>query len=188
MKIKTDEAKFIELLVHAVNKLAGQGRGMSTKINKILYFCDFAHVRKTGDPITGYEYQKLPQGPAPRALVPVRDQLVANGTLSSTATTDEFGYNHHIFSASRPADLSVFNNSERQTIDGVVSKIASMSAREVSDLSHQDAGWQMATVGQSIPFASAYIGEDNAVPDRLLDQLEASAKKITAKLGPRIAG
>lgn len=67
MRTTVEESKFIELLVHAANSLGDSKRGMSTKLNKILYFCDFAHVRRTGDPITGFEYQKLPQGPAPRA-------------------------------------------------------------------------------------------------------------------------
>jgi len=130
MQVKTDEPKFVELFVHAVNALDGQERGMATKLNKILYFSDFAHVRRTGDPITGFDYQKLRQGPAPRAFLPVRDRLIADGTLSMRATTDAFGYNHHIFSASREADLDVFDDSERETLGAVVARIVRMSARE----------------------------------------------------------
>lgn len=188
MRTKPDEAKFVELFVHAVNALAGQERGMATKINKILYFSDFAHVRRTGDPITGFDYQKLRQGPAPRALVPVRDRLVTDGTLVMRSVTDEFGYNHHIFKAARSADLSVFGDLERKTIDAVVTRISSMSAREVSDLSHEDAGWQMVDLGDSIPYAAAYIGSDVEPPERLRDELEASARHMASKLGPRLAG
>lgn len=188
MQVQRNEAKFIELVVHAVNALAGQERGMATKLNKILYFSDFAHVRRTGDPITGFDYQKLRQGPAPRAFVPVRDRLVADGTLSIRPITDEFGYTHHIFTASRNADLSVFGDTERETLNAVVTKIISMSAREVSDLSHEDAGWQMVSLGDSIPYASAYIGEDSELPDRLLAQVQVSANKMSSKLGDRLAG
>ena len=63
-----------------------------------------------------------------------------------------------------------------------------MSAREVSDLSHEDAGWQIVSLGESIPYSSAYIGEDTEVPERLLEGVRASAQSITAKLGSRIAG
>ena len=99
MRVMKDEAKFVELLVHAVNTLASQERGMATRLNKILYFCDFAHVRRFGDPITGFDYQKLRQGPAPRAFAPVRDRLLADGTLSLRVSTDAIGYTHHIFRA-----------------------------------------------------------------------------------------
>ena len=187
MQVKLDEAKFVELFVHAVNALGGQERGMATKLNKILYFCDFAHIRRTGDPITGFEYQKLPQGPAPRAFVSVRDRLIAEGTISLRTTTDAFEYNHHIFSASRKADLSVFTESERQTVEAVVARISSMSAREVSDLSHEDAGWQMVALGESIPYASAYLGTEDHLPERLRTAIEDAASDIEEKLGPRLA-
>lgn len=104
------------------------------------------------------------------------------------SVTDEFGYNHHIFTAARPADLSIFSELERQTIDAVVVKIASMSAREVSDLSHEDAGWQMVDLGESIPYASAYIGADTELPERLRAEVESSARQMTSKLGSRLAG
>lgn len=55
MRTKIGEAKFVELFVHAVTALAGQERGMATELNKILYFSDFAHVRRTGYPITGVQ-------------------------------------------------------------------------------------------------------------------------------------
>ena len=186
MQIEVSESKFVELLVHAVNMLDGQGRGMATKLNKILYFCDFAHVRRSGDPITGFEYQKLPQGPAPRAMVPVRDRLIEDKTLSLQVTTDAFGYTHHILSASRDADMAVFSESERATIDDVISEIVEMSARQVSDLSHEDAAWHMAAVWEEIPYAAAYLGTDAEVPKRLQPDLERVASKMTAQLGHRL--
>lgn len=187
MRTVASETKFVELLVHAVDALGEQVGGMATKLNKILYFCDFAHVRRTGDPITGFEYQKLPHGPAPRALVPVRDQLIADGTLSVRATTDAFGYNHHIFSTSRPANLEVFSESERATIDSVVNAIVAMSARQVSDLSHEDAGWQMVRLNETIPYSAAYLGLEAELPERLREKVETSAIDIGTKLGSRLA-
>ncbi len=187
MRTVASETKFVELLVHAVDALSEQGRGMATKLNKILYFCDFAHVSRTGDPISGFEYQKLPHGPAPRALVPVRDRLIADGTLSVRVTTDAFGFNNHIFSTSRRADLEVFSDAERETIDSVVNAIVAMSARQASDLSHEDAGWQMVRLNETIPYSAAYLGIEAELPERLRETVEASAADIVTKLGPRLA-
>lgn len=188
MRTEVHEEKFVELLVHAVNELSASEKGMATKLNKILYFCDFAHVRRTGDPITGFDYQKLPQGPAPRAMMPIRDRLVAEGTLAVRTTTDAFGYNHHVFSSPREADLSVFSDAERQTIEEVISEIMHMSARQVSDLSHEDAGWQLVEVGQPIPYATAYLGNESELPERLRSVVEESARAVEKKLGSRLAG
>ena len=65
-----DEAKFTELLLHVADRLRNDRAGGATKLNKVLYFADFAHVRRHGRPISGAEYQKLAHGPAPRPLRP----------------------------------------------------------------------------------------------------------------------
>ena len=49
-----DESKFAEMLVLAAELLASDHRGGATKLNKLLYFADFAdfaHVRTHGRPI-----------------------------------------------------------------------------------------------------------------------------------------
>lgn len=60
-------------------RLQADQSGGATKLNKVLFFADFAHVRRTGAPITGAVYQKLEHGPAARCLRPVRYQLIENG-------------------------------------------------------------------------------------------------------------
>lgn len=187
MRTEVNEAKFVELLVYAVHALSHDDAAMATRLNKLLYFCDFAHVRRTGDPITGQDYEKLPGGPAPRVMSSTRDRLVAEGVLSQRVRTDAFGYNHHVFSAAREADLSIFSESERETIQDVVAELVEMSARQISDLSHEDAGWQMVGVGESIPYSTAYIGTGTEVPDRLQSTVEATAAELTEELGPRLA-
>jgi hypothetical protein len=34
---------------------------------------------KVGKPVTGQDYQRLPNGPAPRRLLPVQNELIQNG-------------------------------------------------------------------------------------------------------------
>ena len=76
MKTSYDEHKFTELVLHVAARLQDDHSGGATKLNKVLFFADFAHVRRTGAPITGAAYQKLDHGPAVRRLRPVRDRLV----------------------------------------------------------------------------------------------------------------
>lgn len=65
--------------------------GGATKLNTVLYFAEFAQMRKYGRPITGVPYQKLPNGPAPRRLRPIRRQLVASGQ-AELLPDDYFGH------------------------------------------------------------------------------------------------
>ena len=72
MDYEYDEAKFAELLLYVARRLDGDPAGGAVKLNKVLFYAEFAHVRAHGQPISGAEYEKLENGPAPRRLLPVR--------------------------------------------------------------------------------------------------------------------
>jgi hypothetical protein len=77
--VEYNERKFAELVLYVTRGLRNDRAGGATKLNKALYFSEFAHMRARGRPITGAEYQRLERGPAPRSLVPVREALIARG-------------------------------------------------------------------------------------------------------------
>jgi hypothetical protein len=157
MKAVYDEAKLTELLLYVADRLRADRAGGATKLNKVMFFADFAHVRRTGAPITGAEYQKLPQGPAPRRLKPVRDNLVAAG--AATLAREEFlGYELHRLVPLRPADTTVFTAAELETVEQVLADLDGLNARQVSDLSHEEAGWRLVDEGDVIPYEAALVG------------------------------
>lgn len=157
MKTTYDERKFTELLVHVASRLQSDRSGGATKLNKVLFFADFAHVRRTGSPITGATYQKLAHGPAPRRLRPVREQLTARGDAEIRAE-DFLGYQQHRLVPRRAADLSVFSDDELDTIERVLTDLDGLNARQVSDLSHEEAGWRLVDFGEDIPYEAALVG------------------------------
>lgn len=79
MDIAYDQDKFAQALLYVAKRLEDDPAGGAIKVNKALFNADFGHMRAYGRPITGADYQKLPHGPAPRKLLPVREQLVAAG-------------------------------------------------------------------------------------------------------------
>lgn len=157
MDVEPNESKFTELLLYVADRLRHDRAGGATKLNKVLFFADFAHTRRTGAPITGIEYQKLPQGPAPRRLKPVRDALVAR--REAQVVKEEFlGYELHRLVPLRAADISVFSAKEIETIDKVLADLDGLNARQVSDLSHEEAGWRLVDEGDTIPYEAALVG------------------------------
>ena len=157
MRTIYDEGKFTELLLYVADRLRADRVGGATKLNQVLFFADFAHVRRTGAPITGAEYQKLPQGPAPRRLKPVRDALVSAG--AATVSREEFlGYGLHRLVPMRPADTTVFTAAEMETIEQVLADLDGLNGRQVSDLSHEEAGWRLVDEGEVIPYEAALVG------------------------------
>jgi uncharacterized phage-associated protein len=157
MKTTYDERKFTELLVYAATRLQGERSGGATKLNKVLFFADFTHVRRTGAPITGATYQKLRHGPAARRLRPIRDRLISNGDVE--LLEEEFlGYQQHRLVPNRPPDLSVFSDEELVTIERVFADLDGLNARQVSELSHEEAGWRLVGFGEDIPYEAALVG------------------------------
>ncbi|CAB4598929.1 unannotated protein [freshwater metagenome] len=157
MQFSYQEPKFVELLLYVAERLRCDRAGGATKVNKVLFFADFAHVRRHGRPITGAEYQKLPHGPAPRRLKPVRDRLVAEGA-AELHHEDFLGYTVNRLVPLRPADMSVFTDDEVATINSVLDDLAGLNARQVSDLSHEEAGWLLVDDGETIPYEAALVG------------------------------
>ena len=69
------ERRFRELLLYICEKSATDPKFGATKLNKILYFSDFLAFARYGKPITGFEYQRERNGPVPKRLVSIRNQM-----------------------------------------------------------------------------------------------------------------
>ncbi len=183
MNVRYDERKLIELVLYVSRRLEGDRAGGATKLNKILYFADFAHVRQTGRPITGAEYQKLPQGPAPRRLLPIRDALLESGEVELHTETF-LGYEQHRLVARRASDRSVFDEEELKTVDAVLEDLVHLTAAQVSDLSHHEPGWALVDQGETIPYEAALIApEQIATPTS-----RRLAAEVAAHYGLRVQG
>lgn len=180
-----DEDKFTEMVLYCAQLLEADRFGGATKLNKVLYFADFAHIRKTGASISGAEYQKLPNGPAPRRLVPVRRRLVEDRRAELLEEFDALGYQHHRLRARDEPDLSVFAADEVATIDGVANELRSLTGSQVSDLAHEEPGWKLVAHGETIPHSTAYLATDAQVPDHLRETVQQRAAELAAEHGHR---
>ena len=150
------EDKFRELLVYIATRSTDDPTFGSVKLNKVLYYSDFASYRLLGKPITGATYQKLREGPAPRELLKCRSDLIASGT----ATIQLRPYFTRmqktlVISPERVPDTEIFDPGELQLVDEVMDFFRGKTAREVSDLSHREPGWILATDRETIPYETA---------------------------------
>jgi uncharacterized phage-associated protein len=159
VETRYDENKLQELMLYVAQQLESDRAGGATKLNKVLYFADFAHVRRTGHPITGAEYQKLPQGPAPRRLIPVRRRLIESGEAELRAES-YLGYEQHRLVAKRDPDLSLLSADEMDSVNRVLEDLAHLTAAQVSALSHAEPGWQLVDEGERIPYEAALIAPE----------------------------
>lgn len=151
-----DERKFAEVLLYVAKALEGDPAGGAVKIDKALFNADFGHVRAYGRPITGAEYQKLPNGPAPRRLLPVRAALVASGAAQIREEL-YLGYTVKRLVALREPDVSQLSPSEKALLDQAILDVLSRTAAEVSAASHREPGWEMVDDNETIPYETAVL-------------------------------
>jgi hypothetical protein len=151
-----DEAKFAELLLYVARRLEGDPAGGALKLNTVLFFAEFAHVRAQGRPITGAEYQKLENGPAPRRLLPVRQHLIEQGE-AQLRTETYLGRSQKRLVALRDPDESTFTAEELKAVDEALAELHGRSETDVSALSREEVGWRMVGEGDTIPYEAAYL-------------------------------
>jgi hypothetical protein len=152
----SDERKLGELMLYVAHGLQDDPSGGATKLNKVLFFSEFAAIRALGRPITGVEYQRLERGPAPRRLLPVRDRLVSTGAAEIKRET-YLGFRQNRLIPLRNADVTLFAPEEIEIVDQVLNELHGRSASEASALSHDEVGWQMVEDGETIPYETAYL-------------------------------
>jgi hypothetical protein len=176
---EADEEKLGELILYVAGQLLDDPTGGATKLNKVLYFAECAHIRTHGVPITGVAYQKLPQGPAPRQLVPVRERLIEQGD----ATLEEgqyFGRPLHRLVPHRGPRVKALSPEDLTTVDQVITALWGNTASQVSDRSHQELGWIMVDEYEDIPLSTAYL------PPRAV--MSEAARQRARELAASISG
>jgi hypothetical protein len=152
------DARLAELILYISDRCQLDPTFGATKLNKILFYADFQHYASRGVPITGQEYMRLANGPVPRRLLPVRDELVQRHELV-VRSVPYAGWQQKRTIALRDADLSGFNGDEIATVDSVINALWGKTAMEVSNLSHLFDGWKLAEDRETIPYEAALISE-----------------------------
>jgi hypothetical protein len=172
-KFKTsnyNKDKFRELILYISSRCEQDKFWNSTKLNKVLFYSDFISYRQNGKAITGAVYFALPQGPAPKALVPVREEMVANGDLAIERRTFQ-----HRPVALREADLLIFTAQDIAVVDKVIAALRHRNAEMVSEMSHAFLGWKAARAegeasgeNVTIPYGTVFVS------NHPIDEFEAA--------------
>jgi len=177
--IVPNDNKFRALILYICLRSEGDAPFGAIKLNKELFLSDFDAYLFLGHPITGQEYQALDQGPAPRKMVPVLQEMEARGDVA-TRTMSYYGLVQKRTLALREPDLSIFRPEEIALVDGIILRWWGRTAKEISLASHQFVGWRAAKIGETIPYAAALIDEREPTKDERERgrQLESRAREL----------
>jgi len=160
-----DEKKLAELILYISEKCANDPTFGAVKLNKILCFSDFLFYAYNDRGITNVEYQKLPNGPAPRRLIPIRDGLIKNRDLAMQEVVLKSGLTQKRTVNLRRPNLEIFSGSEIAMVDRVIESMHDVTADLASELSHNLVGWLVAEDGETIPYNTIYFANPPLTED-----------------------
>lgn len=128
------------------------------KLNKILWRADFLSFVERGQPVTGRQYQRLPQGPAPIEMKPVLNEMLRSG-LVRIELARVINYDERRVMPLVEPNLSLFSKGDLDQLDRSIAFYWEKTGKETSDHSHGVA-WKTRENGESMPYELAYLSDE----------------------------
>ncbi len=143
--------KFKALVHHVIARVEDPSQLGAVKLNKAVWFIDAQSYLRTGETLTGARYTKMPQGPVPKAMLPILRELQADGAIS-VDTVEYYGRPKRQYRLLLPAPEGVFDDEVTTYIHEITDIIAKHNtAKSISDQTH-GAAWKLADDGEDLPF------------------------------------
>jgi hypothetical protein len=169
------EERLRELILYISRECASDPTFGATKLNKILFFSDFASYFQTGKPITGVEYFRLEYGPAPKLLKKVRKAMIQNHELAVVEKEFFSKKQKRTIPLRKPLLEKHFKPDEIAFVAKIIRELWGMTATDVSELSHQ-LGWRIAAEEESIPYEASFLSEDPLTESDIEEARELNRK------------
>lgn len=183
----TNDSKMKELILHVATASENDENFGAVKLNKILFYADFLSYLKRGVSITGQEYFALDEGPAPRRLVPIREQMKQKGEIA-IKTVNRFGFPQNRIVALREPDYSKLDAEDIAIVNAIIERLRGKTGKEVTNDSHRFAGWIAAfSKGEktTIPYSMVLfdpVGFFGFEPPAIPQSLVAYGKRLEKEL------
>lgn len=137
--------KFHNLVLQCIKYGADEdGKITKTKLAKLVYLCDFASYYKFLNPISGFEYRKLPQGPVAIEFFDIMEN-------DESLRTETNGKANMVSLVEQPDD-TVFTRKEQELIKAVCRKWKKAKTHEIVDFTHNQMPWKVCKDREVIPY------------------------------------
>lgn len=153
------EEKLRELILYISDQCFDDPFFGATKLNKILYNADFQSFKRTGKPITGIQYQRLDEGPAPKRLLPVHKEMQENKEIVVKTKRMLNDKDQKRTIALREPNLDLFSASEIAIVDEVIRKLWGKTAKQVSLETH-GISWEVYEDKELMAYESVHLSDE----------------------------
>jgi putative zinc finger/helix-turn-helix YgiT family protein len=132
-----DYDKFANVSVYFIDKV----KPFMVKLNKLLFYADFYHFKRTGFSITGTQYLAFQHGPVPDNYDILFGILSQENILGQEYVEFEFSDGATRFFSNIKFNSEIFDKEELETLDEVHKKLGKVKTTDIKDLSHDEIGW-----------------------------------------------
>lgn len=148
---REDLAKFRQVLLYVLAKVAGMPNVGETVLHKLLYFIDFDYYEKYEENLMGVTYIKNHHGPTASILNKILQEMESQSKIE-TVKSQHFKYDQTKYLPLVQPDIQLLSAQEITHIDEVLNKHAHKSAKALSDFSHTDIPWAATKDGKKIEY------------------------------------
>ena len=153
--------KFREVLLYMLERVGARPNIGETVLYKLLYFIDFDYYEKYEEQLIGATYIRNNYGPTPVEFKAITDEMIKKGEIEKVKSS-YFQYEQKKYLPRRKADLSILSARELEHIDEELSRLAHMSASEISAYSHEDMPWKAAEKnGNQLEYEMVFYRDHN---------------------------
>lgn len=111
-----------------------------TKVNKLLFYCDFLMYKRTAHSMTGITYKAIPYGPVPAEYDKMYIKLCDDERINITQIAFKDGnYGEKI--VGKEDDMDDFSTMELEVLSSVLKHFKKSTTKEVVDISHEEPAW-----------------------------------------------
>jgi len=156
---KENTEKFKQVLLYIVSKVGNRPNIGQTALYKLLYFIDFDYYEKHQQYLIGATYIKNTHGPSPVSFAKIARELERGGKLVEV-NSKYFNYNQKKYMVTTDPEVSFLSAKELKHIDDELERLASKTAKELSELSHIDTPWRVAKEKETLNYRHVFYRPD----------------------------
>jgi uncharacterized phage-associated protein len=129
-----------------------------TKLEKLLYLCDFEAIRALGTSITCDTYKNFQWGPVPKHFKVALNELLAGGQITSEEHEIGPGVKFNEIKPQAPCPNDAFSKDEWDVINGVLDKFGKVPGKTLVQMTHEQLPWKLTRRNEDIPdFLAHYV-------------------------------
>jgi uncharacterized phage-associated protein len=169
-EIRFDPRKLEELILWIADKATDIGL---TKLEKLLYLCDFVAAEKTGKPITGEVYRHFDRGPVPKHIKPILAGMKSGKLDQQEKPLKNRDGKFIKLKPLRRCDEGKFTQGERQIVKDILTQFGGWSSHQLVEYVHKDMTFIATKRNEDIPYELAIYRRYEKPNKALADELKS---------------